>query len=223
MSCPVRTRQLSCGPRREACYPLSNGYLGPYIGYAISKGPARTTVEITDALLREVREIGCGKGLRCGHWSSADFAALSPSRGAAGRSNCAGPASTARGGAPSGAWQDVVGPSGGRARHRLPKAAPIGAAGRRFCRHWARAASASFWAKAVAMKAPTTRRHCLPAWAKHVVHKVDAAALPGGAPDVGDGGLQRRELSGIPTRGRPRGRNYLKSVSDNRKGLAVPS
>jgi hypothetical protein len=128
-----------------------------------------------------------------------------------------------KGGAPSGAWQDVVGPSGGRARHRLPKAAPIGAAGRRFCRHWARAASASFWAKAVAMKAPTTRRHCLPAWAKHVVHKVDAAALPGGAPDVGDGGLQRRELSGIPTRGRPRGRNYLKSVSDNRKGLAVPS
>src|SRR5438132_8902833 len=33
------------------------------------------------------------------------------------------------------------------------------------CRHWARAASASFWAKAVPMKAETTRRPCLPAWA----------------------------------------------------------
>ena len=33
------------------------------------------------------------------------------------------------------------------------------------CRHWARAVSASSWAKAVAMKAATTRRPCLPAWA----------------------------------------------------------
>src|SRR5437667_6872847 len=33
-------------------------------------------------------------------------------------------------------------------------------------RHWPRAASASSWAKAVAMKAATTRRPCLPAWAR---------------------------------------------------------
>ena len=48
-------------------------------------------------------------------------------------------------------------------------------------RHWrARRLSASSWAKAVPMKAATTRAALPAGMGQHVAHEVDAAALPGG-------------------------------------------
>src|SRR6478735_3191658 len=58
------------------------------------------------------------------------------------------------------------------------------------CRHWALAASASSWAKAVPMKAATTRPALLAGMSQHVAHEVDAAALPGRVQDLRDGSLQ---------------------------------
>src|SRR5882757_8765990 len=45
-------------------------------------------------------------------------------------------------------------------------------------RHCSLAASASSWAKAVAMKAETTRHPALACMGKRIAHEVDAAALP---------------------------------------------
>jgi hypothetical protein len=65
-------------------------------------------------------------------------------------------------------------------------------------RHWTLAASASSWAKAVAMKAETTRLPLLPAWARGLIaryrlrliereaHKMHPAALPGGRQHLRD-------------------------------------
>src|SRR5215469_10972367 len=57
------------------------------------------------------------------------------------------------------------------------------------CRHWILAASASSWAKAVPMKAETTRA-LLAGMGQHIAHEVHPAALPGGVQDLGDGSLQ---------------------------------
>src|SRR5512147_2136105 len=55
-------------------------------------------------------------------------------------------------------------------------------------RHWVLAASASFWAKAVAMKAETTRRP-LSGMGQRIAHEMNPASLPSGVQYFGDGGL----------------------------------
>ena len=71
-------------------------------------------------------------------------------------------------------------------------AASLGTFGRIWsatARHWVLAASGVSCAKAVAMKARDDAASALAGMRQHVAHEVDAAALPGGAEHLGDGGL----------------------------------
>ena len=56
------------------------------------KAPVKTTVGISDALLREVRKLAGGKALLCGPWWSAGSIASLPSRSAPPRSSSVGQA-----------------------------------------------------------------------------------------------------------------------------------
>src|SRR5512147_1461993 len=57
-------------------------------------------------------------------------------------------------------------------------------------RHWVLAASASFWAKAVAMKGRNHAATALAGMGQRIAHEMNPASLPSGVQDFGDGGLQ---------------------------------
>jgi hypothetical protein len=113
--------------------------------------------------------------------------------------------------------------------HYLASFGSLGRSWSAMRRHCRLAASASFCANAVPMKAETTRRPLLPACARAFAHEVHAAALPGRGEDLRDGGLDAlvrvgdHQLDAAQPRRASWRRNSVQKVSASEAPIAMPS